>query len=338
MNWKLCFLLIVLFTTTYGWGQNDSIVFKNGDTMVGEVKLLETGVLTVETPYSDKDFKIEIDKLVKLVIQRNYFIALTNNRRRFGKIRTTEEGKVSITLEDGTIEYFDLTEIFYFEEIEEKFWKRVKARIDFGFNLAKANNNTQFTLGGEFGYTSKKYMSDLTISTLTSNQDDVERIARTEANLDVLRLLPRNWYLIGNVSFLSNTEQALDARISPNIGAGRFFISTNKLYLAGGLAYVFNSENYDDSSLDKTSSEVKIAAKFSMFNVEDFDLDTNIKFYPSITESKRYRVDYDLNIKYDLPLDFYIKVGFAFNFDNQPVAGTPELDYVLNTGVGWEFN
>jgi hypothetical protein len=44
-----------------------------------------------------------------------------------------------------------------------------------------------------------------------------------------------------------------------------------------------------------------------------------------------------LDIKYDLPLDFYIRNGLSLNFDNQPAVLGNELDYVWNLGFGWEL-
>ena len=44
-----------------------------------------------------------------------------------------------------------------------------------------------------------------------------------------------------------------------------------------------------------------------------------------------------MDLKYDLPLDFYVKGGLTVNYDNQPAAGATELDYVFNSGLGWEW-
>jgi len=42
-------------------------------------------------------------------------------------------------------------------------------------------------------------------------------------------------------------------------------------------------------------------------------------------------------MKYDLPLDLYIRLGYSLNFDNKPVEGTNNVDYVFTTGFGWEW-
>lgn len=105
------------------------------------------------------------------------------------------------------------------------------------------------------------------------------------------------------------------------------------MYLGLSTGYNYNVERFVDGSLDKSSSELFFGTNFSMF-----DFETGIKVFPSLSESKRWRIDYDLNVKYDLPLDFYVKLGFTLNYDNQVAADGNEVDYIINSGIGWEFN
>ena len=74
-----------------------------------------------------------------------------------------------------------------------------------------------------------------------------------------------------------------------------------------------------------------------MFDIGDLSLLTKAMAYPSITEAGRWRADFNFDMNYDLPLDFYIKLGFSLNYDNRPVEGASETDYVLHTGFGWEW-
>jgi len=328
----------ILLISQFVGAQNDTIRLKNNAVLVGEVKSFSKGILIIETAYSDKDFRIEFNKVNGLNIERKCLILLTNGRRRFGNIRTNTKGMVEITLDDGIVEHYKLHEIVALTEVDDKFWSRFTGSVDLGFNLTKANNNTQFTIDGDINYTDEFWRSEGAISLLNSTQDDVEKTKRTDASLSLIRILPRKWYLLTHMSFLTNTEQALDSRISPSIGVGKFLISTNKLYLGLSLGYAYNIENYVDASLDKTSSEIFIFSEFNMFDYEDIDLKTRIIFYPSLSEKGRFRTDFDLTLKYDLPLDIYIKMEFTLNFDNQPAIEGNDFDYIFTSGFGWKFN
>ena len=77
--------------------------------------------------------------------------------------------------------------------------------------------------------------------------------------------------------------------------------------------------------------------ELNLFDIGDLSLLTHATGYPSLTEAGRFRLDFKFDLKYDLPLDFYIKTGTTVNYDSQPVAGGSDLDYVIQTGIGWEW-
>ena len=55
--WNLVAILVL--TSQLLTAQVDSIKFRSGDFIIGEIKSMEKGILVVETEYSDSDFKIE---------------------------------------------------------------------------------------------------------------------------------------------------------------------------------------------------------------------------------------------------------------------------------------
>jgi hypothetical protein len=332
------FFLFFILISSLGRAQNDTIQLKNNAVLVGEIKSFAKGILIIETDYSDKDFRVEFNKVKGLSIERKCIVILTNGRRRFGNLKTNTDGIVEVTLDDGIIEYYKLYEIIAITEVRDEFWRRFKGSLDLGFNLTKANNNAQFTVDGNLNYTDEFWLSKAAISVLNSTQDDVEKTERTDVSLNLIRILPRKWYMLADVSFLSNTEQALDSRISPSIGLGKFLISTNKLYLGLSIGYSYNIEDFVDNSLNKNSSEIFISTEFNMFDYKDLELKSGLKMLPSLSEKGRFRTDFDITLKYDLPYDFYIKTGFTLNFDNQPAIVGNEFDYIFTSGFGWKFD
>lgn len=115
-------------------------------------------------------------------------------------------------------------------------------------------------------------------------------------------------------------------------------IHTNSTYFGfyGGAAA--NVESFiESSSPDRKSGEAFFGLELNLFDIGDLSLLTNATGYPSLTESGRFRLDIKFDLKYDLPLDFYIKTGTTVNYDNKPIAGAGKLDYVIQTGIGWEW-
>ena len=57
--------IVIICSSLIAFAQQDSLIIDSSTTIVGEIKLLEKGVITIETDYSDSDFKIELEKIKK---------------------------------------------------------------------------------------------------------------------------------------------------------------------------------------------------------------------------------------------------------------------------------
>ena len=122
------------------------------------------------------------------------------------------------------------------------------------------------------------------------------------------------------------------------MGAGKFLVHTSRVQLGVSAGGVFNAETYTDETInDRNSQEAFITGQLDIFDIGDLNLLTGVTVYPSLSESGRVRTDFKFDLKYDLPLDFYINLGYTLNYDNQPVEGATESDYVLQTTLGWDL-
>ncbi|HKJ48538.1 MAG TPA: DUF481 domain-containing protein [Christiangramia sp.] len=331
----LTFCLGIVLTMN---AQKDSLVFTNNNIMVGEVKSLNKGVITIETDYSDSDFKIEWDKVKEIFSESTYLINLTDGRRLNGTIRTVAAPDWEIYRVSGDTVRVQRDEIVYFKSYKEDFWSRISASVDADYSFTKANNFNQVGGRANLGYTAPKWWLKASYSILRSNQDDVDAVKRQDGDLSYRAFLKRDWYFSSVISFLSNTEQLLNLRSNLKAGMGKYIIHTNQAYLAveGGISGV--NENFENQNENLNSLEAYLGSELNLYDIGDWSLLTRLIIYPSLTESGRWRVDYNLDTKYDLPLDFYVKAGLTLNYDNQSVEGATDLDYVVQTGIGWEFN
>ena len=317
--------------------QQDSIIFKNGNFIVGEVKTMDRNIVKVETDYSDNDFTIEWDGIKEIYSKTHFLITLSNGARYNGTLQSEGSGKIKIMTDDGESIETSSNEIVMLDDIDQGFWSQLYASIDLGFDLARANNLKQFSMRSNIGYIAKRWQLDGNFNSLSSKQDNVDDIKRNDGGITFKYFLPHDWYPLASLEFLSNTEQQLDLRTTSKLGLGKYVIHTNKSYWGFSLGANHNIENYYDSSSNRDSWEGFLGTELNFFNIGDLNLLTNLIAYPSFTESGRWRSDFKFDAKYDLPLDFYIKLGFTLNFDNQPAAGSSKTDYVLHSGFGWEW-
>ena len=327
----------MILMSNLGFTQIDSLVFMNGDEMDGEIKSMDRGIVVVETYYSENDFQIEWDYVKEIYTESQFLIELSNGDKYHGKLSTSEELQIQIHTKENNIIPCTIEDIVYLSPVKDRFIDRLSASIDIGIDMTKSNNLRSLTSRSFVGYKSDEWSSDLSLNYLHSKQDETEDIIRTESALNYRHILPKRFYGIGTISTLSNTEQKLDLRLNAQLGLGQFLVRTIRSYWGIKLVFNRNIEQYSGEAEDRDSWEGYLGTELNLFDIGDFRLLIILMAYPSITEKGRWRSDSKLDIKYDLPLNFYINMGISFNYDNRPVEGASKTDYVLQTGFGWEW-
>lgn len=333
--WLPIFLL--LFTGQALFAQTDSLQFKTGELIIGEVKSMNKGILKIETDYSDSDFQIEWANLNSVKTTTQFMITLSKGAKYYGTLESISDSLIQLSTKYNAKTNVRKSLIVSLIPYDEKFLDRLSANISVGLDMTKAQNLTSFTTRSGLAYRAEKWDTDLSFYSLRSSQDSVENIQRSEVVYNFRYILPKRFYLISTVSTLSNTEQKLDLRTNIQLGVGNFLIMTNSMYWGAKTGINRNYEQYSNETDNNQSWEAYLGTELNLFDMGDVDLLFSLIAYPSITEGGRIRTDSNLDFKYELPLDFYINLGLSFNYDNRPAAGAGKIDYVFYTGFGWEW-
>ncbi len=119
---KTNFILYLLIAGSLPcFGQTaDTLLLINGNILIGEIKSMNRGVLLMETPYSDSDFKIEWEKISNIKSTTTFLITISNGERYNSVLRTTEEGSISIFSENGIFRKLH-NDIVYLNSIDPGF-------------------------------------------------------------------------------------------------------------------------------------------------------------------------------------------------------------------------
>ena len=331
--------LLLLFSICHSWSQNDTIILKNKDKIVGEIKSMDKGVVTIETDYSDSDFTITWVDIISIKSKQNYLMTISGGTRINSSMYTQAGDSAVVTLAGYDNKKVKIKDIVYINPVKNKFISRLKASVSVGYNLTKSNSLSQLSISSDLSYTAYKWVLNGSFNSVRSNQDEIDETSRTDASLGFKYFMKKDWFYSLSGDFLSNDEQKLQLRSTVKSGLGKYIIHSNSMYFGGGFGLAWNNEKFNDANnTNRNSLESYFALALNLFDVKDFDLNTYLTFYPSLTEGGRYRADYNLNLKYDLPLDFFIKLGLTYNYDSKPVEGGSVSDYVFQSTFGWEFN
>ena len=327
--------------------QSDSLVFEGGNVVVGEIKEMVKGVLSVETDYSDSDFKIEWEKVQELYSDQLYTLSLTDRSLWTGaRLSSPKPGQIRIDAREG-FRNVSFNEIVYIRQLENTFISKLYANVDLGYSITKANNLRQYTARASLGYKADRFKIGATYDQVESTQTDVEKVQRTEIGVNGDYSLRNGIFFGAQLNLLSNTEQRLDLRTTGILGAGYYIFRTNTLYWNVFAGAAINNESFDNTGFvenedpqftpARESTEGVLGMELNLYDIGDLNLMTNVYYFPSFTEEGRNRVNLRFDLKYDLPYDFYVRTGVTYNYDSQPANGASTTDYVWQSGFGWEL-
>jgi hypothetical protein len=336
---KLLLVVFLIIPIKNIFAANDTLVVSNGNVLIGELKTMDKGVIQMETDYSDSDFKIDWDEVTEIYSNRKFIITTSKGNRYYGTIQSDKSDKTKVIITEGIVQSKSkLADIVFINQVDEDFLSRLSASISIGFSYAKTNNLTQFSTISNLGYLTDKWSVDISYNGVRSTQDNVDPTKRNEGGVGFRYFLPSDWFILTSYNFLQNDEQKLRIRSITKLGFGNYIIRSNSVYLSANAGGAWNNENYTDPTIEsRNSAEGFAGMELNMFDFGDLSLLSSLAVYPSFTEKGRVRSDFKFDLKYDFPLDLYIKLGYTLNYDNKPIEGASQTDYMFQTTVGWEL-
>ena len=313
----------------------DVVVTTSGDRLVGEIKSVEKDVLTLETDYSDADFKIKWEKIASIESDRQFLVETVAGQRLSGAQKTDPLKKAAVTVADADVR---LPEVSMVQPFERTFWSRFDVGLDFGYSLTKANSAKQFSLGGNMSYRDAHNFNSLFVNVFRSSQANAPETQRWDVGNDFRHLLGSHWYVNTGQDLLNSEEQGLDLRTTIGGGGGRYLFRSGSHYLAVGGGLAWTNENYTDPTLpSENSAEAYVGTEFMTEKLKVTDLLTRFSYYPSLTISGRQRVNFRFDLDFNLPGDWYLRTGFFNNYDSRPPEGFSENDYGWSNTFGFKF-
>ena len=329
-------LLLVVFAVVRSHGQSDTLRIDSGNKLIGEIKKMEKGVLELDAPYGDENFMVKWLDIQEIYTESKFVVSI-KDALYSGRLASLPDQRIKVFEADSVLTICELEDIVYLYPFKDGFVNRFDAAIEVGFNLTKAQNLRQLSLRGSMSYRTDKWSGDLAYNVLRSTQSDTEPVSRSDGLLNYRRILSRGWYLIGTIATLSNTEQLIDLRANSQLGVGKFILSNNRAYWGVKTGFNNNLERFSNDSENRSSWEWYLGTEVNLYDVGDLELSLVYIGYSGLSESGRFRSDVTFDTKYELPLDFFIRVGLSLNYDNQPAPNASETDYVIRTGIGWEW-
>jgi putative salt-induced outer membrane protein YdiY len=328
-------VLLILIPAVNARAATDVVTTLTGERIVGEIKKVEKDVLTIETVYSDSDFKIEWDQIASIESDRQFLVETFDGRRLSGTLKVDAAKKGTVLVGNVSVPLAELAAMVPFER---SFWSRFDAGFDFGYSMTQANSAKQFTLGGTLLYRDRQIVDTALANAFKSSQSNAPETQRWDFGNDFRYLLGDRWYVNTTQDFMNSDEQKLDLRTTIGGGGGRYLFRSASQHLALGGGLAWTNEKYTDPAIPtKDSAEAYVGTEFMTEKLKFADLVTRLTYYPSLTIDDRYRINYKFDLDFNLPGDWYFRVGIFENFDSQPPPGLSRNDYGWSNSFGLKF-
>jgi hypothetical protein len=318
--------------------KNDTIYLLNGDRLTGELKKLEYGLLYFKTD-AMQTINIEYDQIYTAYSAKFFELTTSTGFKFYGSIaKSAIPNTVNIVTTNDTVPK-PIADIVEITSIKKSFIKKIDGSVDLGLSYTKASDVFQYNLAVTVTHRTTKYSTKFDMnSILTDQQKDITR--KNDIGLSVTRILPGKWLAGVQIQGQQNTELDLDKRWQGGLGIGYDLIRTNsnRFYTLGG--FMVNHEKTIDSAIVSNNLEGLISLQYKWFQYRHpkIDVTSGFNYFPSFTVAGRYRIEYELNAKFEIVTDLFFSVSFYDNFDSKPSGSdSSKNDWGVITSIGFTF-
>jgi hypothetical protein len=315
--------------------KTDRVTLINGDTISGEIKVLENGYLSLSTTKMGT-VRIEWDGISSLDSDYFFRVRTVSGVRYFGAIdESAAPGRLAILHAEGAEEY-PIADVVSIKPVDSSLSDRLDIRLSAGYSEYRASDSSTTRLGMNIGYEDELSTNNFEVRSVVT---DASGETNTNNRVDLVRLrLWQNPFYFNYYGALweSNDQLAIDSRFGLAYGIGRRLVDSNrtKFYVSLGLQGVAEEDSIGEST---ESLEGLVAIQYDVwrFSNPELSLESSLRLFPGITETGRYRADGDITLSWEVIDDLNINLSAFGNLDSKSNEEGDDYDYGITTGIEW---
>jgi Protein of unknown function, DUF481 len=329
-------LALSVSATAHAQGRTDVVTLANGDRITGEIVRLERGRLEFKTDDAGTLY-LEWDKLSSLVSTRLVEVLTTDGRRFLGSLGPAAARSITVVTLAVSLQ---MSEVTLITPIGTSFWRQLDGSIDAGFSYTKSSGVAQLNVNSDTVYRKVASRARLTASlTQTKKDDDSGRDDRGFVEMSYLRYPWQRWFILTAGRFETNESLGLTLRSQIGAAAGPRLVNSNRAQLVLGAGLSFNDEQgVDVESTQNVEALFTFETAFYTYDRPKTNFDISLKYYPSLSDTGRQRVQLDAGAKREFLKDLFVALNFYNTYDNRPpnpAADTNDVGIVLS--IGWTY-
>ena len=324
--------------------KDDRVVLKNGDRITGEIKKIEHGTLFFKPDYALEDIQIDWTKVERLESQDNFTVGLTDGAVYTGLIKKEppsgeDKNDFTISTADEVVER-RRAEVVTLQSQEKSRWNQLTGSIDYGFDFASGNSQTQSSLAADAEYHGERNWITGKASSTFSGQSDGTNTQRETLTAAYWRRFTKKTFGGFLMDLLSSSQQELDLRTTLGGALGRTLFRTDKTNLVAFGGVVGTRERYSPGFVGDplaTNAEALGGMTYSTFRFKVFDFTSSLMVYPSLSQAGRLRLKSESSVRWEFIKNMYWSLRIYENFDSRPPINAPKNDFGITNSLGWTF-
>jgi len=319
--------------------KTDVIVLSNGDRITGEIKSVETAILTFSTNAAGT-LSIEWVEVVSLKSVSTFQLEMVSGDRFFGSLEPGEkDGELKI-VDASEVKTVKLADVVSVAPIEHGFWKRLDGSVDAGLSFTQSNKAIQYSFSADVRNRTLKRLSTLQINSIYNNQEDGDASSQHYSSFRQTQFMKKKRNIFWLAELQSNPDQGFSLRSDLGGGVGRAFVHTNHELFNLSAGLVYNREEVTGSDQVDNSAEVLLGLEYGSFrwagNTRVITLSLNT--FTNITNTPGLRVQLNFKTNWEIVNNFNFGFSILESYDsNPPTEDAAENDLSLVTSIGYSF-
>ncbi|HSG00227.1 MAG TPA: DUF481 domain-containing protein [Vicinamibacterales bacterium] len=316
----------------------DVLLFKNGDRLTCEVRLLERGLLQVKTD-SLSTVDIEWADLASVTADALFEVEMTTGAFHYGRLGPAQPGELVVSGDAGSV-VVDMDGVFRITKLEIGFWRRLDGSVDLGGSYTQSSGVGQATIASELKSRRPGFEWRIGYDSSVTLQETGRETSSQNLQARYTQLLKNRWLIPGFGIFERNQELGFKLRSTVGAGLGRAIVQSNRTIFTAGAGLAFNREVPVDGE-HNTNFEAVLFVSYDVFtyNFPKIDVRTQVSVYPSMSDAGRIRISSKAQFRRELfSSDVYAAFTVYDDYDNRPPGGaakfsTNDLRFTFSFGV-----
>jgi putative salt-induced outer membrane protein YdiY len=328
--------MLALFTAA---ASADQVVMKNGDKLDGTITALDSGKLTIHTPFAG-DVKIDASQISTFSTDAPIKLRLSDGTTIDRQIAEDTGGGVQVGggllgtshLAVGDIDAINPPPVVWAGDIKfGALLSRGNTQTDslnFGIDLSHQTDVDVLTFMAHYLYgTTHDRATGLTTTTAENWQTDLKY------EHDITKKL----YGFADLQVSKDRLAFLDLRVAPSGGLGYRWYNkpTFTFSTEGGIAWIY--QQYTNGTPRREDFSLVLSYHLTKAFNDNVSLFHNLSYYPSVENGRNFLVNTDVGIHVALCKKFFSEFKTVLDYDSHPANGALKTNTRIELNVGYKL-